>query len=95
MDTNNPSIQMYINKIENRVTFKIKKGYNLEFLAPETEKLLESTKKKITEETNGENVPYLKITEVVLVHCDIVNNSYQQYSRVLYTFVPKNPLVVY
>ena len=54
-------------------------------------KLLGSTKNKITEDSNGENVPQLQITEVVLAHCDIVNNDYQQYSRVLYTFVPNKP----
>ena len=51
-------------------------------------KLLGSTENKITKDKNGENVPHLEITEVVLVHCDIVNNDYQQDSRVLYTFVP-------
>ena len=51
-------------------------------------KLLGSTKNKIAKDKNGENVPHLEITEVVLVHCDIVNNHYQQDSRVLYTFVP-------
>ena len=51
-------------------------------------KLLGSTERKITKDENGENVPYLEITEVVLVHCNIVNNSYQQNPRVLYTFVP-------
>ena len=51
-------------------------------------KLLGSTKSKITKDENGENVPHLEITEVVLVHCNIVNNDYQQDSRVLYTFVP-------
>ena len=50
--------------------------------------LLGSTKSKITKDENGENVPHLEITEVVLVHCNIVNNDYQQDSRVLYTFVP-------
>ena len=54
-------------------------------------KLLGSTKTKITEDMNGENVPHLEITEVVLIHCDIVNNDYQQDSRVLYTFVPNKP----
>ena len=54
-------------------------------------KLLESTKDKITEDKNGENVPHLEITEVVLVHCNIVNNDYQQDSRVLHTFVPNKP----
>ena len=51
-------------------------------------KLLGSTKNKIAKDKNGENAPHLEITEVVLVHCDIVNNDYQQDSRVLYTFVP-------
>ena len=51
-------------------------------------KLLGSTKSKITKNENSENVPYLQITEVVLIHCNLVNNSYQQKSRVLYTFVP-------
>ena len=51
-------------------------------------KLLGSTENKITEDKNGENVPHLDITEVVLVHCNIVNNDYEQDSRVLYTFVP-------
>ena len=55
-------------------------------------KLLGSTKNKITEDKNGENVPHLEITEVVLVHCNIVNNDYQQHSRILYTFVPNKPL---
>ena len=50
-------------------------------------KLLRSTKNKTTKDINGENVPHLEITEVVLVHCNI-NNDYQQDSRVLYTFVP-------
>ena len=54
-------------------------------------KLLGSTKKKITKDKNGENVPHLEITEVVLVDCDIVNSDYQQDSRVLYTFVPNKP----
>ena len=80
-----------MNKIENRVTFKIKTGYYLQLLTPETMKLLGSTKNKITKDKNGENVPHLEITEVVLVHCNIVNNDYQQDSRVLYTFVPNKP----
>ena len=50
--------------------------------------LLGSTKNKITKDKNGENVPHLEITEVVLVYCNMVNNDYQQDSRVLYTFVP-------
>ena len=51
-------------------------------------KLLGSTKNKATKDKNGENVSHLEITEVVLVHFDIVNNDYQQDSRVLYTFLP-------
>ena len=51
-------------------------------------KLLGSTKNKITEDKNGENVPHLEITGVVLIHCNIVNNDYQQDARVLYMFVP-------
>ena len=54
-------------------------------------KLLGSTKSKITKDKNCENVPHLEVTEVVLVHCDIVNNDYQQDSRVLYTFAPNKP----
>ena len=54
-------------------------------------KLLGNTKNKITKDKNGENVPHLGIIEVVLVHCNIVNNDYQQGSRVLYTFVPNKP----
>ena len=51
-------------------------------------KLLESTKSKITKDKNGENVPHLENTEVVLLHCDIVSNDYQQDSRILYKFIP-------
>ena len=88
---NKPPIQIYVNKIENRITFKIKNGYCLELLSKETIKLLRSTENKITTDKNGENVPHLEITKVVLVHCNIVNNEYQQDLRVLYTFVPNKP----
>ena len=74
----NPSLRIYTNKIENRITFKIKTGYYLELLTPETMKSLGSTKSKTAKDENGENVPYLEITEVVLIHCNVVNNSYQQ-----------------
>ena len=77
------------------VTFKIKNGYSLELVTSETMKLLGSTENKITKDKNGENVPHLEISEVVLVHCDILNNDYQQDSRVLYTFVPNKPFVAY
>ena len=90
-NTDNPSIRIYVNKIENRTTFKIKTGYNLELLIPETMKLLGRTKNKMTKDKNGSNVTHLEITEVVLVCCNVVNNDYQRYSRVLYTFVPNKP----
>ena len=51
-------------------------------------KLRGSIKSKITKDENGENMPHLEIIEVVLRHCNIVNNNYQQYSRVMYSFVP-------
>ena len=74
--TDNPPIRIYINKIENIITFKINKHYYLEVLTIETMKLLGRTKSKITKDENGKNVPRLEITEVVLVHCNIVNNHY-------------------
>ena len=82
-------MKIYVNKTENRITFKIKTGNYIELLTHETMKLLGSAKNKITK--NGENLPHLEITEVVLVHCNIVNNDCQQYSKVLYTFVPNKP----
>ena len=80
--TDNLSIRIYVNKIENRITYKIKTGYYFELLTPETMKLVGSTK------SNCGNVTRLEITEVVLIHSNILGNGYQQYSRVLYTFVP-------
>ena len=58
-------------------------------------KLLETTKSKITKDENGENVPYLEITQVVLIHCHTVSNNYQHDSRVLYNFFLINHLVNY
>ena len=55
-------------------------------------KLLGSTKSKITKDKNGENVPHLEIVELGLVHCNLVNNDYQQDSRILYTFVPNKTI---
>ena len=69
-------MRMCVNKIENIIIFKIKTGYYLELLTTETLKLLGSTENKITKNRKSENVPHLKITEVVLVHCNIVNNNY-------------------
>ena len=90
-NTNKPSVQIFVTKIENRITFKIKDGHSLELLTPETMTLLGSSENKTTKDKNFENVPHLEINEVVLVHCNMVNNVYQQDSRVLYTFVPKKP----
>ena len=84
----NSSIQIYPNKIKNRIVFKIKYGYNRELLTSETMKLLGSTKKVVDKDKNGENVPKLEIVEVVLVHCNLVKNDYQHTSKVLFTFVP-------
>ena len=88
----NPSIRIYVNRIENRITFKVKSGYYLEPLTPETMKLLGSTESKITKNKNGENVPHLDVVELVLVHCNLVNYYYQQDSRILYTFIPNKTL---
>ena len=90
-NTDKPSVQIYVNKSESRVTFKIKNGYSLELLTLVTIKLLGSTENEITKDKNSENVLHLEITEVVLVYCNIANNDYQQDSRVLYTFVPNKP----
>ena len=87
--SDNPPIWIYVNQIENRVAFRIKTVYYLELLRPETMKLFGSTKSKITKNENGEHVPRLEITEVVLFHCNIVSNDSQQDSSVLYTFVSK------
>ena len=84
----NPSIRMYMNRIKNRITFKTKNRFYLKLLTPETMNLLGSTNSKITKDKNGENIPHLEIAEVVLVHCNFVNNDYQENSRILYTFVP-------
>ena len=76
------------------MTYKIKTGYSLELLTPEAMKLLGSIENKITKDKNDKNVPNLEITEVVLVHCNIVNNDYQQDSRVLYILFQINHFVI-
>ena len=86
--TDNASVRIYVNKEENRMTFKIKTGYYFELLKLEMMKLLGSNKIKITKDKNDENVPHLEITRVALVHCNIVNNDYREDSTVLYTFIP-------
>ena len=84
----NAPILIYANKISNRIVFIIKTGYKLELLSKETMKLLGSTKDTTDVDKNSENVPKLENVEVVLVRCNLVNNSYQQGSRVLFTFIP-------
>ena len=74
----NLSIRIYVNKIENRIKFKIKKGYYLELVIPEKMKLLGRTKTRITKNQNGENVLPFDIIGEVLVNSNIVNNDYQQ-----------------
>ena len=81
-------IEIYPNKIKNRIVFKIKTGYKLELLTLETMKLLGSTKKDVDSDKNSENVPKLESVEVVLVHCNLVKNDYQHTSKVLFSFVP-------
>ena len=83
---------IYVNKIENRITFKINTGHYLKLLTLEAIKLLGSTKSNITKDQNGENVPHLKITEIILVHCNIAKNNYQHNSRVLYSFIPNKQI---
>ena len=80
-------MQIYTNKIKNRIVFKIKTGYKLE-LSLETMKLLGSTKKDVDQDKDREDVPKLESVEVVLVHWNLVDNNYQQASKVLFTFVP-------
>ena len=90
--TDNHPARIYVNKIKNRITFKIKTGYYLELLTFEMLKLLGSIKIKTAKHKNSENVPHWKVTEVALVHCNIVNNDYQRDYRVLYTFIPNKLL---
>ena len=92
-NTNNPSIRIYVNKIENRIIFKIKTGYYLELLTPETMRLLGSTEKQITKDKNGESVTHLEITEVVLVTLLImIINRIEEFCIHLFQI---NNLVVY
>ena len=89
----NPPIQIYPNKIKNRIVFKIKTWYKLELLSPETMKLLKSTIKDVDKDKDGD-VKKLQSVEVVLVHCNLVNNSYQPASKVLFIFVPNKLLML-
>ena len=85
--TENLPVQIYPNKIKNRIAFKTKTGYKLELLTPETIKLLGSAKKDVDKDIDGEIVPKLESVEVFLVHCNLVKNDYQHTSKVLFSFV--------
>ena len=87
--TKNPPIHVHINRINNRLVFKIKDGYKLELQTPETMKLFGSTKKLIDKAKTGEKVSSLEVVEVVFLQCNLVDNQYQQKSEVLRTFTPK------
>ena len=88
----NPPVQIYVNKIKKRILFKIKTGYKLELLSEETMQLLGSSKRDIDQNKDGVIVPKLEtVEEVVLVRCNLVNNRYQQASKVLFTFVQNKP----
>ena len=69
-----------MNRIKNRIVFKIKTGYKLE--------LLGSTKKDVGKDKDGENVPKLELVETVLVQCSLIKNDYQHTSKVSFTFIP-------
>ena len=81
-------IHVNINRINDRLVFKIKDGFKLELQMPETMKLFDSTIKFIDKTKNVEEVPSLIVVEIVLIQCNLVDNQYQQKSEVLYTFTP-------
>ena len=81
-------VLIYVSKINNRIVFKIKSGYKLELLSKETMRLLGSSADTIDGDKNSKLVPKLESVDLVLVHCNLVNNSYQQASKVLFKFVP-------
>ena len=81
----NSPVRIYLNKIENRITFKIKTGYYFKLLTHQTVKLIGSIK---TKDQDVQKVPCLEITKVALFHCNIVNSDYQHDSKVFCTFVP-------
>ena len=84
----NPPVQIYANQIKSRIVFEIKTGCKLELSSPKTMRLLGSTKTDVDQNKDGEDVSKLESVEVDLVHCNLVNNNYQQASRVLFAFVP-------
>ena len=86
--TENPPVQIYPNKIKNRIVFKIKTGYKLELLTPETMKLSGSTVKDVEKDKDGGDVPKLESVEVALLHCNLDKNDDQHTSKFLFSFVP-------
>ena len=86
--TEDAPVEIYPNKIKNRIVFKVKNGYKLELLTPETMRFFGSTKKVIDEDKNGDIVSKLESLEIVLVHCNSAKNDYQHSSKVLFSFVP-------
>ena len=91
--TENPPVEIYGNEIKNRIFFKIKTGYKLGLLTPETMKLLGSTKKDVDKNKNAENVPKLQSVEVVLVHCKLVKNDYHKHQKFYLVLFQTNNLV--
>ena len=89
---NTSHVEIYTNEVKNRTSFKIKTGYKLGTLSLETMRLLRSTKTDVDQHKDEENLTKLWSVEVVLVHCNLVNNNYQQASKVLFTFVPNKQL---
>ena len=86
--TDDPPVKVYLNKIKNRIAIKIKTGYKLKLLSEETMKLLGSSKKD-----KDEILPKLEAVDIVLIHFNLVHNTYQQASKVLFTLDQKNKFV--
>ena len=86
--TQNPPVQIYPNKVKNRIVSKIKTGYKLELLTPETMKQLGNAKKDVDKDKDGEIVPKLESVEGFLEHYNLVKNDYQQTSKVPFNSVP-------
>ena len=91
--TDNSPVLIYTNKIKDRIVFKIKIGYKLGLLSPETMRLLGSKKKDVDQDKDGKVILKLESAEAVSVHCNLFNNNYHQASKVLFTFVPNKQLI--
>ena len=92
--TDNPPIHIYINKINNRLVFKIKDKYKLELQTPERRKIFDNARKSIEKIKHGKNLPDLEVVQVVLVQCNLVDSQYQQKSGILYMFTPNKSLLI-